>query len=186
MGLGKYLAMVAAPLFGLGAAAAHAAPVGSAETVRPTDYFLGRWQVGAVDPATKVEDQLCYEVGKFVGDRWIAGFGWSADGKFQVRDVWGQDPLSGEVFRTVYDGGGTYAVVRSSGWAGDRLILEGDARSPGGVVRVRETITRIGPDQFNATWESRRDGEWSAYSIETVRRAAAGECVSGAKAGADL
>ena len=42
----------------------------------------------------------------------------------------------------------------------------------------RETITRMDRDLFNATWESHRDGKWSAYSIETVRRAGPGVCQS--------
>jgi hypothetical protein len=49
-------------------------------------------------------------------------------------------------------------------------VLEGEARSAGGVIRVRETITRRSPDRFEAVWEAQRDGEWAPYAVETVTR----------------
>jgi hypothetical protein len=56
------------------------------------------------------------------------------------------------------------------GWRGETLVLEGDARSAGGVTRVRETIQRLGPDAFTARWEAYRNGAWSAYSDERATR----------------
>jgi hypothetical protein len=70
----------------------------------------------------------------------------------------------------VFDSSGAFGVVRAPGWQGDRLVLEGDVRSPGGVVRVRETITRLGPDRFRAVWEAQRNGAWSVYSVEELTR----------------
>ena len=81
-----------------------------------------------------------------------------------------KDPTTGEIMRIVFDGSGTYAVVRSPGWTDGRLVLEGDARSAGGTVRVRETIRTVSENEFTATWEALRNGSWSAYSIERATR----------------
>jgi hypothetical protein len=62
------------------------------------------------------------------------------------------------------------ATVRSQGWTGEKLVLEGEARSKGGTVRVRETISRVSPQHFEALWEAYRNGAWSAYAIESVTR----------------
>jgi len=49
-------------------------------------------------------------------------------------------------------------------------MLEGEARSKGGTVRVRETISRLSPQRFEAVWEAYRNGAWSAYAVESVTR----------------
>ena len=133
-------------------------------------YFEGRWRVASRDTASGEVLQVAYTVEPTPGGAWLAGAGASADGAFTSRDMWGRDPLSGELIRVTFDGAGTFATVRSPGWRGDRLVLEGEARSKGGVIRVRETIVRQGPRRFEATWEAHRDGEWLAYAIETVTR----------------
>jgi len=53
---------------------------------------------------------------------------------------------------------------------GQKLVLEGEARSKGGGVRVRETISRISPQRFEAVWDAYRDGGWSTCAEETVTR----------------
>jgi hypothetical protein len=49
-------------------------------------------------------------------------------------------------------------------------VLEGEAHSKGGPTKVRETITRLGPDRFKAVWEALQGGSWKAYSIEEATR----------------
>jgi opacity protein-like surface antigen len=133
-------------------------------------YFVGQWDISATDPASGTSERFSYEVRPLVGTAWISGRGRSEDMRQESSDVWGLDAASGELMRIVFDGSGTYAIVRSTGWQGPRLVLEGDARSAGGVVRVRETITRLSDDAFTATWEAYRNGAWSVYSVEQVRR----------------
>jgi hypothetical protein len=111
-------------------------------------FFVGDWSVVAVDPTNGDELRLCYAVRPFVADKWLSGSGTSDEPGFEARDVWGHDPVSSEVVRTIFDGSGTYAVVRSRGWTGGTLILEGDALSTGGSVRVRETIKQLGRNEF--------------------------------------
>jgi hypothetical protein len=134
------------------------------------EYMVGDWIVSAADPATGETVAADYKVEKLPGSPWLSGAGLSADRTINARDVWGRDPLTREIVRVVFDASGAFATVRSPGWAGDRLVLEGEVRSAGGTLRVRESITRLGPDRFRAVWEAYRDGKWTAYSVETVTR----------------
>lgn len=134
------------------------------------NYFVGRWDVASTDPANGEVLKVDYTIEAAPGGSWLAGASVSKDGSLSARDMWGRDPLTGEIIRVIFDGGGTFATVRSPGWAGDKLVLEGEARSKGGTVRVRETITRKSPQRFEATWEAHRNGAWSAYAVEIVTR----------------
>lgn len=109
-----------------------------------------------------------YRVQTVAGGAWLRGVAEGPD--LRATDMWGRDPRTGEVIRVVFDGSGVYAVVRSKGWAEDTLVLEGDVQREGGPLRVRETIKRIGPDEFEAVWEAFLDGAWTAYSIERLTR----------------
>jgi agmatinase len=134
------------------------------------EYLIGAWSISAEDPATHETVAADYRVEQLPGSPWLSGQGVSADRSINARDIWGRDPLTGEIVRVVFDASGAWATVRAKGWTGDTLALEGEVRSGGGTVRVRETITRLGPDRFRAVWEAFRDGRWQAYSIETVTR----------------
>lgn len=137
---------------------------------QPLQYFVGDWLVTARDPSTNEVITITYKVEPSMGGRWLAGNGESADLSVRARDFWGVDPASGAIMRFVFDSSGAYGIVRSRGWEGERLVLEGEALSRGGPTRVRETITRIGPNRFEAVWEALQDGAWRAYSIEQVTR----------------
>ena len=154
--------MVGLLLWFAGAAAALAQPAPPEDLA----YFVGAWDITATDAKGGGAEAFRYRVEP--AGAWISGAGEGAG--FQARDLWGRDPMSGEILRVIFDGSGTFATVRSAGWQGDRLVLEGEARSKGGVIRVRETITRVGPGEFKAVWEAFRDGAWSAYSVERVIR----------------
>jgi hypothetical protein len=133
-------------------------------------YFVGHWDVTSKDPTSGDVLQVEYSIEAARGGAWLAGSSVSRDGSLNARDMWGRDPLTGDVIRVIFDGGGAFATVRSPGWSGDKLVLEGEARSKGGTVRVRETISRVSPQRFEAVWEAYRNGAWSAYAVETVTR----------------
>lgn len=156
----------AAITLGLGLALAGAA----AAQTDDLRYFAGRWDVTSTDPTGGEVLRVDYSIELAPGGAWLAGSSASSDGAVSARDMWGRDPLTGEVIRVIFDGAGTFATVRSPGWTGDKLVLEGDARSRGGVIRVRETISRVSPQRFEAVWEAYRDGAWSTYAVETVTR----------------
>ena len=146
------------------------APAAAALPENVLSYFAGTWDIVATTPGSNDVTSYVYEVRPWVQPNWLSGHGRSVPAGEESRDVWGRDGASGELMRIIFADNGTYAVVRSSGWQGNRLVLEGDARSAGGVVRVRETIERLGDNQFLATWEAYREGSWSPYSVERVTR----------------
>ena len=172
----RLAAVVVGCTLSFGAAAAQEAPppepARAAETVSAEGlrYFVGVWRAEAKDPSTGQTASISYVVEPAVGGAWITGYGESAELGMKSRDMWGRDPRTGEVMRVIFDGSGVYATVRSPGWTGDTLVLEGEVQSKGGALPVRETITRVGPDEFRAVWEARRDGVWSPYSIERLTR----------------
>jgi hypothetical protein len=150
-------------------------PQQAAETLR---YLVGTWHVVSVDPGGGDELRVCYSVQPFVGKKWISGVATSTRPGFASKDVWGYDRASGELVRTIFDASGTYAIVRSPGWKGDTLVLDGNAKSAAGTMRVRETIRRLSENEFKATWEALRGGKWSAYAIETATRVLSGKCIT--------
>jgi hypothetical protein len=157
-------------LFGLAIGLQMALAGAAAAQSQDLDYFVGRWEVASRDPGSGEVLQVDYTIEKAPGGAWLAGASASRDRSINARDMWGRDPLTGEVIRVIFDGSGTFATIRSQGWTGDKLVLEGEARSKGGTVRVRETISRRSPQRFEAVWEAYRNGAWSAYAVESVTR----------------
>jgi hypothetical protein len=153
-------------------AAALQLTLAGAAAAQPPDlaYFVGRWHVASKDPASGEVLQVDYRIEAARGGAWLAGASASKDGSVSARDMWGHDPLTGELIRVIFDASGTFATIRSPGWTGDKLVLEGEARSKGGTVKVRETIAKVSPRRFEAVWQANRDGQWSTYAIETATR----------------
>ena len=120
---------------------------GSAAAPNPPmlDYIVGRWEVDAIDPTTGQAEKIRYEVQRFVGNAWVSGSAKSADPSFAAKDVWGHDPLTGEVIRTVFDSSGTYAIVRSPGWKDDGTPAAGTFRV-GGTYHLVLQVTLAGTD----------------------------------------
>lgn len=139
-------------------------------TIAELEYFVGTWHADAHDPGTGKRFELEYRVEPALRGRWYIGTGFAAALDLEIHDLWGKDPVSGEIVRTLFDSAQTIGTVRSKGWSGDTLVLEGDAHTAGGAARVRETITRKGPDEFHAIWEARTGDTWQPYSVETLRR----------------
>ena len=134
------------------------------------DYLVGTWDIEATEPGAKEPVHFQYEVRPLVGTAWIAGRGKAKKGEEESSDVWGRDASTGEIMRVIFDKSGTYALMRGAGWQDGRLVLNGEARSAGGTIKVRETISCIDQNRFNARWEAFRNGSWSAYSDEHVVR----------------
>jgi hypothetical protein len=122
------------------------------------------------DPASGAETILLYSVRPALGGKWYIGAGQVPSTAMEIHDLWGKDPVSGELVRSIFDSTGTYGTVRSHGWTAATLVLEGEAQTPTGRVLVRETITRISDDEFGAVWEALLDGKWTTYSVETLTR----------------
>lgn len=171
----RLLIAVLLPLVLAGCATPDSPPSEAAPASRPAaphglDYFVGSWLAAATDPTTGKQETLTYRVEPALDGSWIAGVGASRDLSFQARDMWGADAETGGVIRVVFSGGGAFATFRSPGWKGDTLVFEGAVASKGAPLPLRQTITRIGPDEFRAVWEAQRGGVWSAYSVERLTR----------------
>lgn len=134
------------------------------------DYFVGTWRAEAHNPSTGKRFELDYRVEPALRGRWYIGTGHAPALDLEIHDLWGKDPVSGEIVRMIFDSQQTVGTVRSLGWTGDELVLEGEAATRAGLLIVRETITRRGPDELHAVWEARIGQTWTTYSVETLRR----------------
>ncbi len=132
----------------------------------PIAYFVGDWTATAENPSTKQSFTLRYTVKPALGGVWLEGTGFAKELGLEIRDYWGVT-ADGEITRTLFDSSGITGTVRSKGWSGEVLVLEGTIDAG---ARVRETITRRGARAFDAVWESNTDGTWSAYSVEHLTR----------------
>lgn len=167
------VAIICFAVLALGACAARAggaATSSASGSVPDLEYFVGTWLAIATDPRTGVEIRARYTVRPAVGGKWYLGAADVLASPDESQDIWGKDPSTHEIVRTIFDSSGVYAVVRSRGWSGDTLVLEGEGWTPQGAVKVRETITRLTREEFKAVWEALRDGKWVAYSVEQVLR----------------
>jgi hypothetical protein len=133
-------------------------------------FFVGTWHAAAEEPTSGRKFAMRYRLEPVLGGAWLEGTGDAPEIDLHVRDYWGRDPVSGELVRLVVQSDRTWGLVRGGGWDGDVLRFEGTARSPLGETAVRETINRLGPDEFRAVWEANLDGEWKAYSVERLVR----------------
>ena len=133
-------------------------------------YLVGSWTATGEDPGTGSTFTMPYRVEPVLGGNRLSGSATAPDLGLEIRDLWGRDPATGEIVRTIFQSNGNYGTVRSPGWDGDVLRLEGEVSSKDGLVRVRETITRVAPSEFRAVWEALLDGKWTVYSIERVTR----------------
>jgi hypothetical protein len=148
--------------------AAPAAPV--VLRVEALAYFVGTWSATARDPGSGRTFTMRYRMQPSLDGAWLEAEGDASGIDLRVRDLWGRDPVSGDLVRVVFQSDRTWGVVQSKGWEGEALRFQGTARSGVGEAVVRETITRVGPDEFRAVWEAEIDGEWKAYSVERFVR----------------
>jgi hypothetical protein len=149
-----------------------ARPVAPAPLKAPAGlgFFVGTWELRGEDPSTGKRFEMEYVIRPVLGGAWLEGHGASEALGVEVRDYWGYDGVTGEIVRVILQSDGVLGTVRSRGWQGDTLVLEGDARQKPAPVHVRETIRREGPAKFTATWEAEANGKWVTYSVEKLRR----------------
>ena len=157
------------------ASCTHSADVAAARTPDSSpagdlQYLVGSWLATGEDPRTGTTFTMPYRVEPVLGGTWLSGSATAPDLGLEIRDLWGRDPATGEIVRTIFQSNGNYGTVRSPGWDGEVLRLAGEVSTKDGLVQVRETITRVGPSEFRAVWEALLGGKWTVYSIERVVR----------------
>jgi hypothetical protein len=148
-----------------------------AQTVHAIDLkelseLAGRWYVRAENPRTGGKFTLQYVLTPILGGRWVRGVGQSEELMLQVEDLWGKDPVTGDLLRVVFDSSGTYGELRSKGWDNQTLTFLGNARSKEhrSAIGVKLTMTRVSPDELKAVWQSQTEDGWSTYSNEVLTR----------------
>lgn len=139
-------------------------------TIAELDFFVGHWHAEVKNPTNGKTFTMEYSIEPALRGRWYMGTGAAAALDLEIHDLWGKDPVSGEIIRSIFDSAQNVGTVRSRGWTGDTLVFEGDVATSEGNARVRETIERKGPDQFHALWEMKNGDAWVAYSDETLTR----------------
>src|SRR5687768_6011585 len=81
-------------------------------------FFVGQWLAHAEDPSTGRKFTLRYRVAPTLDGYWLAGSGESSEMGLKVQDLWGHDPVTGEIVRVIFDSQGTFGTVKSKGWEG--------------------------------------------------------------------
>jgi hypothetical protein len=157
-------------LLALAACASTPKPVVMSGAIPELDYFVGRWRADAKNPETGASFVLDYAIAPALKGRWYVGTGHAPALDLEIHDLWGKDPVTGEIVRTIFDSAQTTGTVRSAGWKGNVLVFEGEVAASGGRVVVRETIEKKGLDEFHAVWEAKTGDTWSAYSVEKLVR----------------
>jgi len=143
-----------------------AAEPSAAPSTSPIAYFVGHWSVSATMSGQAVP--FTYDVRASSLPGWLSGEASVPSMSLTVRDVWYVDELG--IARIIVQSDGASGMVQSPGWVGNRLVLEGFVMLPSGKTLVRETITKQGPQAFEAVWESKSGGTWTAYSVERLTR----------------
>jgi hypothetical protein len=154
-------------LLGACAAGQKTSPAGR---VAALEYFVGSWSADLVNPQTNKSAHLAYRIEPVLDGAFYLGTGDSPELGVRINDYWGVDSVTNEIVRSMFDNHGVFGVVRSKGWDGNTLVFEGGGTGGGDRFRVRETITRVGPDEFHAVWEQETPNGWQAYSNERLVR----------------
>lgn len=152
------------------AAAATAAAALPAKSVpAPLQPLLGTWDVDASNPDGS-RLRFSYEVSTTLGGAWASGRAVVPALQIEARDFWRLDPAASQIVRVYLDSQGSYGVLRSPGWQGDTLQLQGQLTDKGVPTPVRETLRRAGPAELRARWELQQGGRWQLLRDEVLRR----------------
>lgn len=87
-----------------------------------------------------------------------------------ARYLWGFDVTTNEFVADWFDSNGGHAVQRSSGWDGDRFVLEGTMTMAGNSVPLRDSFTRDGDDSYHHIGEINLGAGWLPVDEETATR----------------
>lgn len=136
-----------------------------AGSLKDFDYFKGRW---TVKMRGNSKASFNWTLREDLDNSWFAG-AVESNGKKVSTDFWRVkgDKLERFAFTT----NGLFVRVEAAGWKADKLIFEGVADDATGESKVRETITKINNNLFNALWEMQQpDGKWRVFSDEICTR----------------
>ena len=105
-----------------------------------------------------------WKVKEDLNESWLSGVV-EQNGKRISTDFWRQNGQ--KIERFAFTGNSIFVKIESSGWEGDKLIFNGILSDKSGETKVRETITKVSENQFNALWEMEStDGKWIIFVDE--------------------
>jgi hypothetical protein len=122
-------------------------------------WLAGEWTAENIVPATAHNPAYVdLQVYKYaIGEKgnWICGVG--RDGR--ERPFITFDPFSGQWMYVLAEG--AYGVLRSPGWAGNRIVFSGQMMMIGVDCELRQTWTKESDDAFSFVNEERNaQGDW--------------------------
>lgn len=130
------------------------------------DYFKGNWVVRMKGNARQ---SFSWSVRDDLRGEWMTGVV-ELEGQRVSTDFWRRN--DGKIERFAFTSDGTFVRLEGTGWAANRLVLQGAASGKTGETRIRETITRVSDREFRALWETQdREGKWTVFADETCTRA---------------
>lgn len=125
------------------------------------DYFKGKWTVTL---RNNPKTSFSWTVRDDLNESWLAGVV-EREGQKASTDFWRQNGK--KIERFAFTSGSTFVKIESSGWEGNRMIMNGTMSDKTGETKVRETITKVSDRQFNALWEREDEGgNWVVFSDE--------------------
>ena len=140
-------------------------------------YFEGSWSCqgkmneSPLGPAGEIQGTA--DIKRDLGGFWQSGTikGTSKnmppmEGRFHAT----YDPAAKQFMMLWVDNMGGWAQSRSSGWKGDTIVYEGEARMGPQKMRARDTFTRSGAGTMKHMWEAEIDGKWMVLGEETCRK----------------
>lgn len=135
----------------------------SASSTTDIDYFKGIWTVTL---RNNPELSFKWTVREDLGGTWLNGVV-EKDGTRISTDFWRENGK--KIERFAFTGNSRFIKIEGSGWdaAGHKMVLTGIMNDQESETRIRETITKVNDQKFNALWESQdADGKWTVFGDE--------------------
>lgn len=133
----------------------------SSQNATDLDYFKGNW---TVKMRNNPAQSFSWTVKDGLDGSWLNGIV-EQNGNSISTDFWRQSET--KIERFAFTGKSVFVRIESQGWEGNKMILSGIMSDKSGETKIRETITKISENQFNALWEMENaDGKWTVFGDE--------------------
>lgn len=137
----------------------------SGENSDGLDYFKGNW---TVTMRNNPQQSFNWTVKEDLNQSWLNGLVEQNGNKIST-DFWRQN--GNKIERFAFTGNSTFVKIQSSGWEGNKMILNGIMSDKSGETKIKETITKINDHQFNSLWEMQKvDGKWTIFGDEICKK----------------
>jgi hypothetical protein len=125
------------------------------------DYFKGNW---TVTMRNNPAQSFSWTVKEDLNQSWLNGVV-EQNGKRISTDFWRNNKT--KIERFAFTGNSVFVKIESSGWEGEKMVLNGILSDRSGETKIRETITKVNENKFNALWEMEgADGKWAVFGDE--------------------